>query len=205
MYTWFAGVGERPRMRDNVMVEPHIVLIWTQRGYVASRYRKDVKDKEQTVKWWRISSFFLVPHPVHMLGAGIGSKHGEDPRPAADVQDDFIFEHVLVVVHGIPVGQRPHLVLQHLLWKMEKTHTKVWSRGTSRYTLCWCTLYSEVDMGVFGPEASVTAAALLEIDRNAAQSLWGPPDIHLLSPFFSTPLIGTLSLSASRQKSWPTC
>lgn len=40
-------------------------------------------------------------------------------------------------------------------------------------------------MGVFGPQASVTAAALLEIDRNAAQSLWGPPDIHLLSPFFS--------------------
>lgn len=40
-------------------------------------------------------------------------------------------------------------------------------------------------MGVFGPEASVTAAALLEIDRNAAQSLWGAPDIHLMSPFFS--------------------
>lgn len=58
-----------------------------------------------------------VSHPVHMLGAGIGGKHGEDPRPAANVQDDFIFEHVLVVVHGVPVGQRPHLVLQHLLWK----------------------------------------------------------------------------------------
>lgn len=80
--------------------------------------------------------FFSVSHPVDMLGAGIGSKHGEDPRPAADVQDDFIFEHVLVVVHGVPVGQRPHLVLQHLLWKTEKIHTKVWSRGTSRYTLC---------------------------------------------------------------------
>lgn len=38
-------------MRDNVTAEAHIVLIWTQRGYAASRCRKDVKDKEQTVKW----------------------------------------------------------------------------------------------------------------------------------------------------------
>lgn len=56
-----------------------------------------------------------MSHPVHMLGAGVGGEHGEDPCAAADVQDDFVFERVLIMVHGVPVGQRPHLVLQHLL------------------------------------------------------------------------------------------
>lgn len=54
-------------------------------------------------------------HPIHVFGSGIGREHGEDPGAAADVQDDFTLEHVLVVVHGVPVGERPDLVLQHLL------------------------------------------------------------------------------------------
>lgn len=58
-------------------------------------------------------------HPVYVFGAGIGGKHGEDPCAATDIQDDFILEHMLVVVHGVPVGERPHLVLQHLLFKLE--------------------------------------------------------------------------------------
>lgn len=60
-----------------------------------------------------------LTHPIHVFGASIGGKHREDPRAAPDVQDDFIFEHVLVVVHGVPVGQRPHLVFQHLLFDLE--------------------------------------------------------------------------------------
>ena len=27
----------------------------------------------------------------------------------------FVLEHVLVVVHGVPVSERPHLILQHFL------------------------------------------------------------------------------------------
>ena len=88
------------RMSDNVT---DLIIIWTLKGCAA---------------------FFLLliaelSHPVHVLGAGIGGKHTEDPRAAADVQDDFVFEHVLVVVHGVPVGQRAHLVFQHLLFELE--------------------------------------------------------------------------------------
>lgn len=54
-------------------------------------------------------------HPVHMLGSSFGCKHGQDAGPAADVQHYFVLEDVLVVVHGVPVGERPHFVLQHLL------------------------------------------------------------------------------------------
>lgn len=61
------------------------------------------------------------PHPVHVLGAGVGGKHRQDARSAADVQDDLILEHVLVVVHGVPIGESPHLVFQHLLFKRENT------------------------------------------------------------------------------------
>lgn len=50
-----------------------------------------------------------------MLCSCFGSKHGQDPRPAPHVQHDLVFEDVLVVVHGVPVGERPHFVLQHLL------------------------------------------------------------------------------------------
>lgn len=67
------------------------------------------------VKWCIYPS-----HPIHVFGTGVGSKHREDPRAATDIQDDFIFEDVLVVVHGVAVGQRPHLVFQHLLFKIRQ-------------------------------------------------------------------------------------
>lgn len=54
-------------------------------------------------------------YPVHVLGPGFGCKHGQDPSAAPYVQHNFVLEDVLVVVHGVPVGERPHLVLQHLL------------------------------------------------------------------------------------------
>lgn len=68
-------------------------------------------------------------------------------------------------------------------------------------------MYNEVDGAVFRPEAIVTLAKLLEIDRSTTQSLWGPPDIHLPEPYshiplsrkkdlLFTPIIRTLSLSA---------
>lgn len=64
--------------------------------------------------------FICLSHPVHMFGTGIGSKHREDPCAATNIQDYFVFEHVLVVVHGVPVGQRPHLIFQHLLQRREE-------------------------------------------------------------------------------------
>ena len=54
-------------------------------------------------------------HPVHVLGSGLGREHGEDPRPAAHIQHHLVLEGMLVVVHGVPVGQGPDLVLQHFL------------------------------------------------------------------------------------------
>lgn len=76
-----------------------------------------------TKKKWR----FYPSYPVHVFGAGIGGKHTEDPCAAANIQDNFVFEHVLVVVHGVPVGQRPHLVLQHLLFELKRNQ---WSFNT---------------------------------------------------------------------------
>lgn len=54
-------------------------------------------------------------YPVHVLRPRLGREHGQNPRPAADVQHDFVLEGVLVVIHGVPVGERPHFVLQHFL------------------------------------------------------------------------------------------
>lgn len=54
-------------------------------------------------------------HPKHLLGPRFRSKHGQDPGATPDVQHHLIFENVLVVVHGVPVSERPHLVLQHFL------------------------------------------------------------------------------------------
>ena len=54
-------------------------------------------------------------HPEHLLGPCLGSKHGQDPGAAPHVQDHLVLEHVFVVVHGVPVSERPHLILQHLL------------------------------------------------------------------------------------------
>lgn len=50
-----------------------------------------------------------------MLCPCFGCKHGQDPSPTSDIQHYFVLEEVLVVVHGVPVGERPHFILQHLL------------------------------------------------------------------------------------------
>lgn len=50
-----------------------------------------------------------------MLRPCFGCKHGQDPSPASNIQHYFVLEDVLVVVHGVPVGERPYFVLQHLL------------------------------------------------------------------------------------------
>ena len=52
---------------------------------------------------------------TYLFGAGLCCEHGEDSCAASDVEDDLVLEKVLVVVHGVAVGQSPHLVLQHLL------------------------------------------------------------------------------------------
>lgn len=61
-------------------------------------------------------------HPKHLLGPCLGSEHGKDPSTTPHVQYHFVLEHVLVVVHGVPVSECPHLVLQHFLWWREKKY-----------------------------------------------------------------------------------
>lgn len=56
-------------------------------------------------------------YPIHVLRSCLGGEHGQDPSPTPDIQHYFVLEDVLVVVHGVPVGERPHFVLQHLLVK----------------------------------------------------------------------------------------
>lgn len=60
-------------------------------------------------------------YPEHLLGPCFGSKHGEDPCATPDIQHHFVLEHVLIMVHGVPVREGPHLILQHFLqWKEKK-------------------------------------------------------------------------------------
>ena len=48
-----------------------------------------------------------------MLCSGLDSKHAEYPSPTADVQDDAAAKQVLIVIHGIAVGESSDLVLEH--------------------------------------------------------------------------------------------
>lgn len=50
-----------------------------------------------------------------MLGPCFGCEHGQDPCATPNVEHDLVLEDVLIVVHGVPVGEGPHFVLQHLL------------------------------------------------------------------------------------------
>lgn len=54
---------------------------------------------------------YLSPHPVHMLGSCLSSKHGEDSGSAAHIKNNLILKNVFIVVHGVPISQRPHLIL----------------------------------------------------------------------------------------------
>lgn len=101
-----------------------MILIWTLSGCAAFFCLMKISPEAETIIMKNLNcgvveGCICLTHPVHVFGAGVGGKHREDPRAAPDVQDDFIFEHVLVVVHGVPVGQRSHLVFQHLLFDLE--------------------------------------------------------------------------------------
>lgn len=49
----------------------------------------------------------------YVLSSGFGGEHGEDSGAAADVEHNLALEEVLVVPHGVAVGESPHFVLQH--------------------------------------------------------------------------------------------
>lgn len=67
-------------------------------------------------------------YPVHVLCPCLGCEHREDAGPTPDVQYYLVLEDVLVVIHGVPVGQRPDFVLQHFLIEY-KGHQKWVGRG----------------------------------------------------------------------------
>lgn len=54
-------------------------------------------------------------YPYNLLGSSFGSKHAEDACPAAHVQHYFVLKQMLVVEHGIAVGQSANLIFQHFL------------------------------------------------------------------------------------------
>ena len=66
-----------------------------------------------------------VVDSVDVLGARLRAENGEDPRPAADVEHDFVLEKVLVHQNRVAVGARskgwesgaalPGVVFEHLL------------------------------------------------------------------------------------------
>lgn len=70
----------------------------------------------------------MCAHPKHLLGPCFGSKHGKDPGTASNIQHHFVLEHMLVVVHGVPVSERPHLILQHFLYGRKKKAMLVYAR-----------------------------------------------------------------------------
>lgn len=74
---------------------------------------------------WRAG---VCAHPKHLLGPCFGSKHGKDPGTASNIQHHFVLEHMLVVVHGVPVSERPHLILQHFLYGRKKKAMLVYAR-----------------------------------------------------------------------------
>ena len=49
-----------------------------------------------------------------MLRTGLGGKHAEDARTAADVEDELVFEQVWVVDDRVAVRARAHRILEHL-------------------------------------------------------------------------------------------
>lgn len=54
-------------------------------------------------------------YPKHFLGSCFSSKHGKDPGTTPNIQHYFVLEHMLIVIHGVPVGECPHLIFQHFL------------------------------------------------------------------------------------------
>lgn len=104
-------------MRDNVTAETDMILIWTLNGWLVFPSCRDVKEiRDDTIEEKKSP---CQTHPVHVFGAGISSKHREDPRAATNIQDNLIFEDVFIVVHGVPVCQCSNLIFEHLLEKQK--------------------------------------------------------------------------------------
>lgn len=78
-----------------------------------------ISTKAQIVRLFVLKKCIYLSYPIHMFGTSVGSEHREDPCATTDIQDDFILEYMLVVVHGVPVRQCPHLIFQHLLFELE--------------------------------------------------------------------------------------
>lgn len=57
----------------------------------------------------------MVPYADDFLGPRLSGEHGENARPAADVQHDLVLEEIGVVEDGRLVFARAHFILQHLL------------------------------------------------------------------------------------------
>lgn len=98
-------------------------------------------------------------YPIHVLCSCFGCKHGQDPSPAPDVQHYFVLEDVLVVVHGVPVGECPHFVLQHLLVKHITNHIrKVLTQlgpAESVNLFCWIKNTGQRDPGLAAVSGAV--------------------------------------------------
>ena len=65
----------------------------------------------------RLPPFPLPPPPTHsinVLCSSLHSKHTQYPSPTSDVQYSSTTKQMLIVVHGITIGQSPYLIFQHL-------------------------------------------------------------------------------------------
>lgn len=54
-------------------------------------------------------------HPNDFLGPRLGCEHGQDACATAHIQHNLVLEQVLVVEHGVSVGEGADFILQHLL------------------------------------------------------------------------------------------
>jgi len=62
----------------------------------------------------------MYMYPNDPFGTGFCSKHTQNARPASHVQDNLVFEQVLIVVDGISIGKRSNFIFKHFL--NEKYH-----------------------------------------------------------------------------------
>ena len=90
-----------------------------------------------------VGAYISGTYSVHVFRSSFHRKHAQNPGATAHVQHDPPPEEVLVVVHGVPVGERSHLILQHLLVDSCGLEMggggggggrEVWERGSKRET-----------------------------------------------------------------------
>lgn len=101
----------------------HRLLEAVQYRYTESRLYLNMHTSSLSVStairlWWFSTGRLRerdTSYPIHVLCPCLSREHGEDASPTPNIQHYFVLEDVLVVVHGVPVGECPHFVLQHLL------------------------------------------------------------------------------------------